>query len=75
MENGVLSVKPFMAGGAKKSLALVMPSRVVRECALTGTTIFALRFDCVLRRITLDALDLDRILASKEFESPVKESS
>lgn len=48
-------IQPYEVGGSKKakSLALLIPSKMVRECNISTDTVFALRANNCTKTITL----------------------
>jgi hypothetical protein len=50
----IYAVQPYEVGSKhSKSLALVIPAKVVKECSIDTSTVFALRADEKTKRITL----------------------
>jgi hypothetical protein len=68
-------LQPYVVGGSKKSksLALLIPARMVRECNISTSTVFALKADQCTKTITVQQT-LYPINIEKEMTSPTGES-
>jgi hypothetical protein len=51
------AVQPYLVGGKKKSLAIIIPARIVRELKIGPQTIFGLSWLESEERIVLDLLE------------------
>jgi hypothetical protein len=52
-------VQPYQVGSKdKKSLALIIPAKVTRECGINTSTIFAVQVNELSKHITLQIVDL-----------------
>jgi hypothetical protein len=67
-------LQPYEVGGSKKckSLALLIPARMVRECNISTSTVFALKADHCTKTITVQQTLYPNI--EKEMTSPTGES-
>lgn len=58
-EKSVFACQPFATGPKeKKSLVILIPARVVRECDITTSTIFALTMDRQSKKVVFESLPL-----------------
>lgn len=52
-------LQPYQLGGKYKSLALIIPADIVRECNLNNSTGFSLRVDKETKKIVLNTIIVD----------------
>jgi hypothetical protein len=68
-------LQPYHVGSKNaRSLALVIPSEVKRECDIDTSTAFALFVDKVTKGVTLRTIAVNNILNSKNMMMPIGES-
>lgn len=65
------AVQPFPVGPKKTSLAFIIPAKVIQECKINPSTIFAVQLDKERKTLTLQMID-DPYLSERMI--PVGES-
>jgi bifunctional DNA-binding transcriptional regulator/antitoxin component of YhaV-PrlF toxin-antitoxin module len=53
----IYATQPYYVGRNKSSLAVIIPSKVRKECNINTSTIFAIRIDRKRKNITLKTLN------------------
>ena len=61
----VYLIQPYQLGGKYKSLALIIPADIVRECNINNSTGFSLRVDKETKKIVLSTI----VVADKVLEN------
>ena len=72
-------LQPYQLGGKYKSLALIIPADIVRECNIDNSTGFSLRVDRETKKIVLNTINFaDKVLengSSKTVDSDEQNQS
>lgn len=72
-------IQPYQLGGKYKSLALIIPADIVRECNINKSTGFSLRVDKETKKIVLNTINFaDKVLengSSKTVDSKKQNQS
>jgi len=71
----IYAVQPYHVGPQnKRSLALIIPAKLVRECGIDSSSIFIIRGNTEMKRITIQTIDInDREQLSNQKIIPLEE--
>jgi antitoxin component of MazEF toxin-antitoxin module len=80
LSKATYAVQPYQVGRKnKKSLVVVIPAKIAKECNIDTSTIFAIQLGNHKKKITLQMVDAPRekeiIPAAESFEASSKQAS